>query len=113
MNQKDSRHVLLPLSNSLKSTGKRAHCRYGNELNQTDSIARQPDSGYHPRAYVWDHIHIRRSRLIVQKGGSISGPLFLCLKKPDFVAFGVLLLDARTKIKFRLIFTYQPFFFFL
>lgn len=76
MNQKDSRHVLLPLSNSLKNTGKSAHCRYGNELNQTDCIAHQPDSGYHPRAYVWDHIHIRRSGLIVQKGGSISGPLF-------------------------------------
>nr|EGE8493065.1 hypothetical protein [Escherichia coli]EHD8086104.1 hypothetical protein [Escherichia coli] len=87
MNQKDSRHVLLPLSNSLKSTGKRAHCRYGNELNQTDSIAHQPDSGYHPRAYVWDHIHIRRSGLSVQKGGSISGPLFLCLKNPNFVVF--------------------------
>lgn len=66
----------LPLSNSLKSTGKSAHCRYGNELNQTDCIAHQPDNGYHPRAYVWDHTHKRRSGLSVQKGGSISGPLF-------------------------------------
>ncbi|ASI50777.1 hypothetical protein EFR03_012285 [Shigella sonnei] len=87
MNQKDSRHVLLPLSNSLKSTGKSAHCRYGNELNQTDCIAHQPDNGYHPRAYVWDHTHKRRSGLSVQKGGSISGPLFLYLKNPNFVVF--------------------------
>ncbi len=64
------------LEQFLKEYRKRAHCRYGNELNQTDSIAHQPDSGYHPRAYVWDHIHIRRSGLSVQKGGSISGPLF-------------------------------------
>lgn len=52
MNQNDSRHVLLPLSNSLKSTGKRAHCRYGNELNQTDCIAHQPANRYDVRAYV-------------------------------------------------------------
>ncbi|HHY8017393.1 TPA: hypothetical protein ACV7XO_005222 [Escherichia coli] len=29
----------------------------------------------------------RRSGLSVQKGGSISGPLFLCLKNPNFVVF--------------------------
>ncbi|HHK8915733.1 hypothetical protein [Escherichia coli] len=87
MNQKDSRHVLLPLSNSLKSTGKSAHCRYGNELNQTDNIAHQPDSDYHCRSYVWDHTHKRRSGLSVQKGGSISGPLFLFLINPNFVVF--------------------------
>ncbi len=80
MNQNDSRRVLLPLRSTLKNTHQRRELRsYGNALNQTDCIAHQPDSGYHPRAYVWDHIHIRRSGLIVQKGGSISGPLFSCL----------------------------------
>lgn len=32
-------------------------------------------------------IHFFRSRLIVQKGGSLSGPLFLCLKNTNFVVF--------------------------
>ncbi|EHL2661372.1 hypothetical protein KDG45_003644 [Escherichia coli] len=88
MNQNDSRRVLLPLRSTLKNTHQRRELRsYGNALNQTDSIAHQPDSGYHFRAYVWHHIHIRRSGLIVQKGGSISGPLFLCLKNSNFVVF--------------------------
>ncbi|EHO8271421.1 hypothetical protein KMZ78_000161 [Shigella flexneri] len=88
MNQNDSRRVLLPLRSTLKNTHQRRELRsYGNALNQTDCIAHQPDSGYHPRAYVWDHTHKRRSGLSVQKGGSISGPLFLCLKNPNFVVF--------------------------
>ncbi|EOZ7848484.1 hypothetical protein ACQWN6_001258 [Escherichia coli] len=77
MNQNDSRRVLLPLRSTLKNTHQRRELRsYGNALNQTDCIAHQPDSGYHPRAYVWDHTHKLRSGLSVQKGGSISGPLF-------------------------------------
>ncbi|EPZ5105196.1 hypothetical protein ACXOL4_000163 [Shigella flexneri] len=88
MNQNDSRRVLLPLRSTLKNTHQRRELRsYGNALNQTDCIAHQPDSGYHPRAYVWDHTHKRRSGLSVQKVGSISGPLFLCLKNPNFVVF--------------------------
>ncbi len=60
---------------------------YGNALNQTDCIAHQPDSGYHPRAYVWDHTHKRRSGLSVQKGGGSIWGRFLCLKNPNFVVF--------------------------
>lgn len=53
MNQNDSRRVLLPLRSTLKNTHQRRELRsYGNALKQTDSIAHQPDSGYHALAYV-------------------------------------------------------------